>query len=49
MDIKSAFRLLPINPGEFDLLGFKFDDFIFAGNDFDTYSKLMEMFKQVAQ
>ena len=25
-DIKSAFRLLPIYPGDFDLLGFKFDD-----------------------
>lgn len=25
------------------------DDVIFAGNDFDTCSKLMEMFKQVAQ
>ena len=25
-DIKSAFRLLPIYAGDFDLLGFKFDD-----------------------
>lgn len=25
MDIKSAFRLLPINPGDFDLLGFKIE------------------------
>ena len=24
MDIKSAFRLMIINPGDFDLLGFKF-------------------------
>lgn len=26
MDIKSAFRLLPCRPGDFDLLGFKFQD-----------------------
>lgn len=26
IDIKSAFRLLPIHPGDFDLLGFKFED-----------------------
>ncbi|KAK6170386.1 hypothetical protein SNE40_018795 [Patella caerulea] len=26
MDIKSAFRLLPIYPGDFDLLGFQFDN-----------------------
>lgn len=25
MDIKSAFRLMIINPGDFDLLGFKFE------------------------
>lgn len=94
MDIKSAFRLLPINAGDFDLLGIKFegkyyidkclpmgcsvsckvfeefatflqwvveqktslstidhylDDFIFAGKDFDTCSKLMETFKKVAK
>jgi len=24
MDIKSAFRLLPIHPNDFDLVGFKF-------------------------
>lgn len=29
MDIKSAFRLLPCYPGDFDLLGFKFDNFYF--------------------
>ena len=28
-DIKSAFRLLPIYPGDFDLLGFKFQGFYF--------------------
>ncbi|VDI42631.1 Hypothetical predicted protein [Mytilus galloprovincialis] len=26
MDIKSAFRLLPVYPGDFDLLGFKIED-----------------------
>lgn len=29
MDIKSAFRLLPMFPGEFDLLGFKIEDWYF--------------------
>jgi len=29
MDIKSAFRLLPVNPGEFDLLGFKIENEIY--------------------
>lgn len=30
MDIKSAFRLLPVFPGDFDLLGFKFDNYFFV-------------------
>jgi len=29
MDIKSAFRLLVLNPGDFDLMGIKFDSFYF--------------------
>ena len=29
IDIKSAFRLLPCYPGDFDLLGFKFDNFYY--------------------
>ena len=29
MDIKSAFRLLILNPGDFDLMGIKFDGFYF--------------------
>jgi hypothetical protein len=26
MDLKSAFRLLPVYPGDFDLLGFKIEE-----------------------
>lgn len=35
-DIKSAFRLLPLNPSDFDLMGFKFDDLYF-------YQKVLPM------
>lgn len=34
MDINSAFRLLPVFPGEFDLLGFKFEYKVYFYNCF---------------
>lgn len=42
LDIKNAFRLLRVHPGDFDLLGFKFDIEFYIGKCLPRSCRIFE-------